>query len=173
MFVERETELNSHTNSLTCSNSLYYYVEFRNGKTVLRSDIYSLEMQCTYCEMKWTGLQAICLQRVAWAPLVKLCSDMKKKKKCKTKKRLLQDLNLRGNLPIHFECITLTTRSNSRRLWSCLAGIKLRIHTCRNIIKFTSDCRSMTLFSTWHLAPQLKFTMWSYCDRHSSRQPSP
>jgi hypothetical protein len=29
-------------------------------------------------------------------------------------KRLLQDLNLRGNLPIHFECITLTTRSNSR-----------------------------------------------------------
>ena len=36
------------------------------------------------------------------------------KKNCKTKKRLLQDLNLRGNLPIHFECITLTTRSNSQ-----------------------------------------------------------
>ena len=32
----------------------------------------------------------------------------------KRRVRLLQDLNLRGNLPIHFECITLTTRSNSR-----------------------------------------------------------
>ena len=29
--------------------------------------------------------------------------------------RLPQDLNLRGNFPMHFECITLTTRSDSLR----------------------------------------------------------
>ena len=40
--------------------------------------------------------------------------------------RLLQDLNLRGNLPIHFECITLTTRSNSRRGNAYRAGAKMR-----------------------------------------------
>ena len=50
--------------------------------------------------------------------------------------RLLQDLNLRGNLPIHFECITLTTRSNSRfETLSYSLGLNCKYTLCKMIYK--------------------------------------
>ena len=39
-----------------------------------------------------------------------------KKKSQKIFARLLQDSNLRGNFPPHFECGSLTTRTNSRKI---------------------------------------------------------